>query len=212
MALTNVRNRPNRLRRAFTLIELLVVTAIIVVISAVILANNNRFGGVVLLENLAYSVALSIRQAQVYGISVARFQGSNFTAGYGVHFDISSPNIYALFADALQANGMYDCPQPGTNNCELVQTNSISPGYSIQNLCVTPASGSTETCGISKLDVVFIRPEPDAWISSNGVSCIVDNSTCARSARIVLVSPRSDLMSVTIAANGQISVVPGTTR
>src|SRR3989344_8294101 len=79
----------------FTLIELLVVTAIIVVVSGVVLANQNRFGGQVLLQNFAYDVALSIRQAQVYGLAVAR-AGSGGTAtfgtSYGIHFEIDDPS------------------------------------------------------------------------------------------------------------------------
>lgn len=197
--------------RGFTLIELLTVTAIIVVVTAVVLANNNRFGGVVLLENLAYDVALSIRQAQVYGISVARFGPSTFNAGYGIDFNLSSPNVYLLFADAVVPNGLYDCPSPGTSNCELVKTMAISSGYSIKSLCVTPSSG-TETCsGVSRVDILFERPEPDAWISAKGVSCILNTATCETAARIVVASPRGDNMSVVVDANGQISVQQGTT-
>ena len=180
-------------------------TGIITVISTIVLANNNRFGGVVLLENLTYDVALSIRQAQVYGIAVARFQSDTFSAGYGVHFDLSSPDTYVLFGDAIQANGLYDCPQPGTNNCELVETTNLPAGYSVYGLCETPSSG-VESCNTSKLDIVFKRPEPDAWISASGSSCITDNSACGQSARILLRSPHGDQMSVVIYANGQISV------
>src|SRR3989344_4615422 len=50
--------------RGFTLVELMVVTGILVVITSLILANNTRFGGAVLLENLAYDIALSMRKAQ----------------------------------------------------------------------------------------------------------------------------------------------------
>src|SRR3989344_9303934 len=53
--------------RGFTLIELLVVTGILVLISGLVLANNTRFGGAILLKNLAYDVGLSIREVQVYG-------------------------------------------------------------------------------------------------------------------------------------------------
>jgi len=216
MALTHLSARPARDTRAlalartgaergFTLIELLVVTALIVIISTVVLADNNRFGGVVQLQNLAYNIALSIRQAQVYGIAVARFQTGSFGAGYGVHFDSSISDTYELYADAITQNGVYDCPQPGTNNCELVQTTGLSRGYTIEDLCVTPASG-TESCGTPKLDIMFLRPEPDAWISSDGVSCTLDHAACAQSARIELLSPRGDTMSVSVQANGQISV------
>ena len=189
-------------RAGFTLIELLVVTAIIVIISTVILANNSKFGGRVLLENFAYDLALTLRQTQVYGIAVSRFGTNTFTAGYGMHFDITSSNNakqYTLFADATTANGLYDAPS------ELVSTFLITRGYSITKLCATPTAG-TENCTYTTLDVLFQRPEPDAMISPGGASCIITNSNCQASARIQLVSPRGDTMSVTVQANGQIAV------
>ncbi len=180
-----------------------------VVITAVVLVNNGKFGGVVRLQNLAYDMALSIRQAQVYGISVARFGDDTFDAGYGMHFDISSPTTYALFADALdEENGLYDCDDPinpTPDNCELVETTTITGKNSIIDLCTTSSSGA-ETCGVAKVDVVFIRPEPDAWISVSDNSCILNNNLCQKSARIKLSSPRGDTISIVIDANGQISV------
>jgi prepilin-type N-terminal cleavage/methylation domain-containing protein len=195
----------HRRSSGFTLIELMVVTGIIVVVTGVVLANNNRFGGVVLLENLTYDVALSVRQAQVYGISVSRFGASNFGAGYGVDFNKSSPTTYTLFGDS-SGNGLYDCTTPGSLNCELISATNINSGYYVASLCATPAGGSETCSGISSIDIVFKRPEPDAWISINGISCISDTSACQESARITLESPRGDLMSVDVAANGQISV------
>lgn len=183
----------------------MVVTAVMVVVTTMILADNNRFGGVVLLENLAYDVALSVREAQVYGISVQRFGGSNFDAGFGVHFDISSPQTYVVFGDGITPNGLYDCPQPGTSDCELVQATTISNGYRIGDLCVTPPSG-TETCGAAKVDVLFQRPEPDASISLGENSCLLNGGLCEGRARVILVSPRGDTMSVIVESNGQISV------
>lgn len=197
--------------KAFTLIELLVVGAIIVLVSSVVLADNNRFGGVVQLENLAYEIALSIRQAQVYGISVARFQTDTFTAGYGMHFDTSNPDSFIFFADALGTpNGIYDCPQPGTNNCELVQSTAISSGYVISKLCAPEGTDDASCNSVQEIDVVFQRPEPDAWISAGNIgtlsSCVQNAGACAASARIVLTSPRGDMASVIVESNGQISV------
>lgn len=191
----------------FTLIELLVVTGIIVVISAIVLANNGRFGGVILLENLAYDVALSIREAQVYGISVASFQSNQtnvFTAGYGVHFDLSSPDTYILFADVANKGTFALSADSG----EIVSTTAIPSGYSVYGLCV-PASVTTENCSITKLDIAFRHPEPDAWISTGDVSCAYGNGSCAESAMILLRSPRGDTMGVAVYANGQISVSKG---
>ncbi len=194
-----------RTHSGFTLVELVVVTAIIVVVSAVVLVNQNKFGGQVLLQNFAYDVALSIRQAQVYGLAVVR-QGSGasytFNTAYGMHFDISTPTEYYLFAD-LNNNGIYD----GSTEDVPPSPYIINRGYSISSLCVNGAS----SCSARTVDIVFQRPEPDALISwSDGGSgshlCLGTPSHCATSAKITLISPRGDTMSITVDNNGQIAV------
>lgn len=204
MVRINLRNRqPSRLR-AFTLVELVVVTGIIIVVSSVVLVNNNRFGGVVQLENLAYDVALSIRQAQVYGISVQRYGADNFSSGYGMHFDINDPQHYELFAD-VDRDGFFDSPDENVSPSPY----TIRNGFTITGLCA-PEGADAATCvgttPVTQLDIVFKRPEADAWISAGGVGCAYGAGTCAESARIILLSPRGDVMSVIVGANGQISV------
>ncbi len=186
-------------QRGFTLVELLVVMAIFVLISAIVLADNNRFGGQVLVENLAYDVALSVREAQVYGISTRGING-NFTSGYGVHFDSSSPSSYVLFAD-LDGTGVYNAAISG----ETIKTYTFSPGYTIVKLCVT---ANVEDCGITQLDIMFQHPQPDAYISKNGQSGVTTPARLQTSARIELQSPRGDRVDVTIGLTGQISVGP----
>ncbi len=201
-------NAQSRLRshavRAFTLIELLVVTGVLTVISAIILVNNNRFGGAILLENLAYDVALSIREAQVYGIAVRRYGESGFNVGYGMHFSKSSPTTYVLFADAVSVNGLYDgCPD--TSSCELVESTDIHRGFRIVDLCSIASGGGGEVCGLERLDILFKRPEPDAFISANGVSGVANPAVLQERGRIVLESPRGDRLSVLIEVAGQIA-------
>ena len=180
----------------FTLIELLVVTAIFTVITSLVLASNSRFGGAVLLENLAYDIALSIRQAQIYGIAVHRFGTNNFGVGYGEHFEMTSPTTYVLFGDVNQT-GLYDDPT------ELVTSTDIGRGYYIADLCVTPSNDPTETCGVRKLDILFKRPEPDAYIRADGSTSVINQR-----GRIIVKSPRGDQMSIVIEATGQIGVQP----
>lgn len=195
----------------FSLIELLVVTGIIVILSSVLLANNSRFGGTITLQNLAYDIALSIRQAQVYGIAVQRYGAANFGAGYGMHFNTATPATYYFFADALlPENGLYDCPTPGSV-CELVPSLSptIQGGYRISDLCVKASGAPSESCGVQgvqQLHILFKRPEPDALISAGGNSCILSLGNCMESARIILESPRGQTISVVVEATGQISV------
>jgi prepilin-type N-terminal cleavage/methylation domain-containing protein len=183
--------------RAFTLMELLVVTGIIVIISALLLVNHNQFGGRALLENLAYDVGLSIRQAQVYGIAVRQYGSGNFDVGYGMYFDAALPTRYDLFGDA-DASGI---AEPGESIPPSPYT--IGRGYFIYKLCA-PAGSDAETCtAVSRLDILFRRPEPDAYIGKNGVSGVAQPQ---ESARIVFRSPRGDETSVVVEVTGQISV------
>lgn len=206
MVRITLRNRQPSHLRAFTLIELVVVTAIIIVVTSVVLVNNNRFGGVIQLENLAYDVALSVRQAQVFGVSVQRYgSGANadFSSGYGMHFTVNDPVHYEFFAD-LDKDGFFDSgenvpPSPYT----------IRNGFRIAGLC-SPQGADAATClsasPATQIDIAFKRPEADAWISAGGIGCAYGAGTCGASARIVLISPRCDIMSVIVGANGQISV------
>ncbi len=191
------------LQKGFTLIELLMVSAVIVIVSALVFANNNRFGGRVLLQNFSYDLALTIRKAQVYGISVNRFSANTFNAGYGVHFDITTAagaTNYILYGDGVTTNGLYDTG-------ELVESYSITRGYKIIDICTW--TGNTQTCGLKKLDILFLRPEPDAQISAADASCALSlpsRSNCKTRASIIVGSPRGDSMSVVIDESGQLSV------
>ncbi len=189
--------------RGFSLIELLVVTAIFVVISSVMLASHSRFGGQIVLENMAYDVALSVRHAQLYGIAVRRFGTNDFDVAYGMYF--ASPTTYHLFADSLNGNGTYDCPDPqNPTTCELVETTTIIGGHRISSICVRTTGGLSYVCGKSRLDVVFRRPEPDAYIraSTSGVA----DGVLYEAAQIILTSPRAQTKSIYIERTGQISV------
>ena len=182
-------------RRAFTLIELLVVMGIFGIISTMILANHSRFNSSVLLGSLAYDIALSVRQAQVYGLSVQTFN-SGFQVGYGIHF--SSVTSYFLFADT-NATKKYE---EGVDS--IIQTYSVGQGHSVKRFCAfnTLAQSTCSDDGdtpITYLDVVFLRPDPDANISSN-------NPGYTSSAKVTVTSPSGETRSITIASTGQISV------
>jgi type II secretory pathway pseudopilin PulG len=193
--------------RGFTVIELLVVTAIIILLSGVILASSNRLGGRVLLQNLAYDVALSMRQAQVYGVAGRRDGSATYSPGFGMHFDMDQPKSYSLFSDTLTHDGIYE------------PTEDISPspfnigrGFVIKRLCAPAGTALLDCTPVSRLDILFVRPEPDAFISTEGTPFAFDSkdhvvgTAAFPSARIVLSSPRGDMMSVIVSSNGQINV------
>jgi prepilin-type N-terminal cleavage/methylation domain-containing protein len=154
-----MRMRPKS--RGFTLIELLVTIGIFVFMTYLILARYNSFSSGTLLTNLAYDVALSIRTAQTYGVSVlaaekAAVGVSKFDVAYGVDFDRTGnvdTRSFNLFAD-LDDDHYFD-------SGEEVSKYNIKQGAKITNLC----AGTILDCKkVDHLSITFKRPEPNARI------------------------------------------------
>lgn len=160
--------------RGFTLIEMLVVIAIFGIFTTIILLDYNKFGEREKFTNFAYDTALTARQTQINGIAVRQTAvgTGNFASAYGLHFPISNPNStnnnYILFIDSEGAigNKIYE------GGSETYQTIPLNPQYKITKICVTDsANNNTETCSQTtggKVDIVFLRPNPDAFIRFNG--------------------------------------------
>lgn len=185
--------------------ELLVSVAILTMISGLVLANHNRFGGNILLGDLAYEIALSVRQAQIFGLSVREFgSGSgNFDVGYGVHFNsFFSGTSYVLFSDTDDDQTYDYSPDPLTSD-ELVEVFNIGRGNFISDFCAV-RSDLTEDCyaagDITKMDIVFKRPDPEATITSNLSAISYGTAT------ITVSTPQGITRTVTVESTGQISV------
>lgn len=193
----------------FTIIELIVTVSIFSLLTTLILVNHSKFSGAILLENLAYDVALSVREAQVFGLSVKEFEvgSGQFQQGYGVHFDTSTLPIteYVLFADRNQGifppNGKYDPASCGGSEPECIEIFTIQKGNIIKEFCATTAGG-VEKCSpsdIDYLDIMFVRPNPDAIIQTNLLESYA-------SARIIIKEPKGREREVEVFITGQISI------
>lgn len=174
--------------RGFTLYELLISAAVISLIAGIVIYNHKRFETDIEVTNLAYRMALQIREAQIYGISVRQFSGAGalgFDASYGIHFDRDVDNAFILFAD-VDGNGVYNDASPGGGvNCptapgtECVEKVTIGRNNKITGWCGilwSNTSSASQPCGVTDptvgffgayqyIDFKFKRPNPDAVIT-----------------------------------------------
>lgn len=196
-----------RYKAGFTLIEALVVTAILVLLSSFFIVKYQSFNSSIIVSSLAYDVALSIRQAQVFGISVQFFDsgfGSGFDSAYGVHFSSTDNTRYTLYADSNN-NYFYDDGMPSLCDAECVTQYQLNRGNFISNFCATLSSGAEQCVSgtgdtITDLHILFRRPNPDAIIKSD------DMGDSFKSARIVIESPEGNIREIRVFLTGQISL------
>jgi prepilin-type N-terminal cleavage/methylation domain-containing protein len=200
--------------RGFTLIELLVVTAIIAIITAFVLFNQKGFNSSTILRSLSYSIALSVRQAQVYGVSVRESAAGSgdFSNGYGVFFGNSGlvdTSHYLIFADTND-DGQYAA---GEELPRFTIGNGKGTDYLIKNYCAHSGSGDQCALGtsptITSLTIYFRRPNPDACFATSQSPAV-----CAAGAAPVYdyayVQIRSftgtDYRTIKVSSTGQITV------
>lgn len=202
---------------------MLVVMTIMILITGTLLVNQSRFDSSTVLRSLAYGIALSVRQAQVYGTSVvgtstsqaacntttgASYIGGNcYASAYGLYFSnalsAASPSGYVLFAD-LNGDGKYQ-----TN--EYVKAFSLGTGYVISNFCATNQVG-TQQCAnttISSLAIVFKRPNPDAQfvaLDAGNNPIVGDTSYSKAYVQIQSLADTSNSKSITVTVPGEVSV------
>ncbi len=202
--------------RGFTLIELLVVSLIIVLITGFVLFRQQGFNSATLLRSLSYGIALSIRQAQVYGVSVRESAAGTgvFAQGYGAHFGntgLVDSSHYLLFADA-NGNGQY---LSGEELPRYTIGNGRGTDYLIKNFCAhSIVSGDQCSTGtatpIASLTIYFRRPNPDACFSTSvsPTACITATTPAVYDYAYVQIKPfnSTDYRTIKISATGQISV------
>jgi prepilin-type N-terminal cleavage/methylation domain-containing protein len=211
--------------RGFSFIELIISIAVFTLITSAMLVSFSRLQGDVSLTNLAYDTALTIRQAQSYGVQVRGrdLSGSlSFDSGYGVRFATDSYESFMIFADDPLAGGCsgYDrkCTGATLAACgastdlikryKIVNWNSISKFCAVDNSNVEYCSDSIGANHIDYLDISFLRPRQEAFIRTS----LSASNACGvpalpyKSAYIRLVSAKGKTKIVNVTVTGQITV------
>jgi prepilin-type N-terminal cleavage/methylation domain-containing protein len=180
--------------RGFTIVELLVVVSITSVLSMVILFDHQRFNSHFKTSSLAYDVAITVRQAQIYGMSV-RQHDAVFTSGYGVHFPADGSRFIFFADNSGSADYVYQ-----SSDDAILEEYIFPEGYSASKMCgVRVAGGSGCYTLANALNIVFVRPNFNARILDD----LGQNYTRAE---ITFTSRRGDERLVIVESSGQISV------
>lgn len=226
------RLRPVNPAKGFTVVEMIVVVGIITVILAVVIAGQSTFNRSLLLTDIAYTVAFSVREAQALGLS-SRSVGGFQNAAYGLHFARASTTSYILFADTFPAPGASIsalCPGRGggeveeqkPGNCVFTRNAAVTPpvneevkSYALNNrfrisrLCGWEGSArycSTESENrLNTLNITYLRPNTQSTIYGRLSNPTSDKSFSDTS--IYIASPDGTERCVHISKVGLVSVL-----
>jgi prepilin-type N-terminal cleavage/methylation domain-containing protein len=207
----------------FSLIELIVVAAIILVVTAVVFTSNSNFSRTLLVTGAAYDIALSLRNAQTYGLGTRASSGIS-NAGYGIHFDKATPASYFMFNDSSPSTvGKVGVPGvcqpiPGSpqdptrpdayaGDCmysagsdAVVTSYALNNAMRISNICAYSTSWQCFGGGLTWFDIVFTRPN-----GTPVMTAYVTNSLVPATAGCITVSSvQGTSRYLAIHTNGQI--------
>ncbi|MFH1428476.1 MAG: prepilin-type N-terminal cleavage/methylation domain-containing protein [Candidatus Margulisiibacteriota bacterium] len=160
----------------FTLIELLVSVAIITIMSGLFMVNYHGTNKRSELNIVKQKLASDIRLAQNYSLGSKTYDGvTTPSGGWGIHFDLTDPTHYIIFAD-LNENMVYD-------GSDIPETKTLPAGVTIDSLSV---SGFSETA----VDIVFLPPNPITYINTinNATADIVLKENVNNSTAMVSVN------------------------
>lgn len=213
---TSMRRCHEKRTGGFSLLELIVATTILLTLSLTFLFNYGNFDRRVTVDILAHQIASWVHDAQVTAMSVKRTRNvAGQHPGYGIHFDLTTPNKFIYFAD-INKDRVYTPPGAGvlcgdaTSECE--QQVTLLQGNVVSLLCGDmPLGAQTATCAAATpgnpalyttnaLDIVFARPNPfDA-------SILGDSNTLYSHAEITVASPKGYKHTIIVWATGQVTV------
>ncbi|OGF93794.1 hypothetical protein A3G54_02715 [Candidatus Giovannonibacteria bacterium RIFCSPLOWO2_12_FULL_44_15] len=195
-----------KVSRGFTLIEMLIVITIISIVTTIALVGYKDYGAQLNVRRSANEIALAIREAQANALAVKGYDHDNnsgtpllFTS-WGVYFNKTvSTTQYNIFVD-LDGDKNYD-------SGESVKTINILNGVKILNLAKGLETSETDDSSITRLDIVYQRPNPDTTLKANGATCsgAVISGTCP-DLEIILQGVTGTQRTVVVWSTGQVSI------
>ena len=213
--------------RGFTLVELIVVLAIIIIITTITITSQSQYNRSLIITNTAYTIALSIREAQSLGLSSRAFTTTAGSlvqnAAYGVNFQDATPTEYRIFADVNASPAYSGCPTGTANtpeakpgNClydgaaEILTSFNLNKGFRIYDFCGIRSSSGAAVCGSSSswsgMNITFLRPNTESIMTMITPTGGIAGLNCA----VIWVVPPGNatdkMKCIVVSQVGQVSV------
>lgn len=212
-----------QISRGFTIAEMGIVVIIFIILTSVIIFRYGDFNSSILVSNMAYEVAITTRQAQVFGLGARGYKSgsvSEFIYPYGLFINMNdnegadegTTKKFALFIDRSEQGdaGYGQCNMANdTGACSCLPGDECQEMYRMQrDIAVSDIKvearnfDGCEADTVDRLAVTFKRPNPEALITWQTVGLsgydFVQIEVSDRS--------RQNIAYVLIRESGQISV------
>ena len=139
-------------QRGVTLVELLITILIISIIVSISFLGYREFEHRLTLQRVVYKIVADIEKTREMAMSAQEFEGTGSIpeGGYGVYFDISTPDEFILFADldlGVGPNKVY--------SGILEQVEKIYLDSTVEISALSPSG---------PINVVFLSPSPNVFL------------------------------------------------
>ena len=164
--------------RGFTVAELVVVCGIIGILSLVIMAGYRTYSSQSLLQSLMYEMAVSVREAQVFG-SAVKSQSSSFDVDYGVKFSTQDDGSqYVILSRPVGSSATTP-----VNTFTITRSNQITGLYS---------------CPVGWADISACTPQTDIYLYFKRPHFDTDMESAATVSGPVVVDTTSDAFVIVV--------------
>lgn len=188
------------LQAGFSLLEMVMVLSIFAILTAVVTYNYGAFNNQMTLTNLAYEIAMQVREKQVYSLGV-RSSSNTFDNRYGIYFK-KGETSFLNFIDSDnngKCNMLADQNTLCTSNCpggsECQDSKSLPRNMKIEDIKVSGTSTN------NPVFITFKRPDTEAIIINGSGPALTSGQV-----EIIIVSPDNQRKKIIVKQNGYISV------
>jgi len=184
-----------------TYVELIVVLGIFAVLSSVSIFNYGAFQDKVDIKSMANDIALKFVQAQRSSLNgvLPIFYPPNWTPGYGVYLDISTPSQFIYFVDRnneYHYDGATSCTDECLDKIIINKNNFIDKIEKCSDAtCASPES-------ITSIATAFKRPDSGSHFFSTPSYLFTGSSYV----RITIKSPRGAQAFIKLYPSGRVQI------